>query len=192
MICFVRISSKLVIFCDIKSAKFLGMISILCVFFHIHNDRGDPLRWPRDTLYPQKLALTSPTSGGHSVGIVCLRTKGHGVLAFRLKILHWGLKIFSWVLLEDTDLITDQCFFEDVGYPVVLQKGLREFHFSFIAHCWDFSVQFLIRFHSSSVKITSTVPFSCSVYLLSASFCNSFHIQIFRHVWHSPIYLETD
>jgi hypothetical protein len=36
---------------------------------------GDPLRWPRDTLYPQKLALTSPTSGGHSVGIVRLRTK---------------------------------------------------------------------------------------------------------------------
>jgi hypothetical protein len=35
------------------------------------------LRWPRDTLYPQKLALTSPTSGGRSVGIVRLRTKGH-------------------------------------------------------------------------------------------------------------------
>jgi hypothetical protein len=43
------------------------------------NDRGDPLRWPRDTLYPQKLALTSPTSGGRSVGIVRLRTKGHGL-----------------------------------------------------------------------------------------------------------------
>jgi hypothetical protein len=41
--------------------------------------RRDPLRWPRDTLYPQKLALTSPTSGGGSVGIVRLRTKGHGV-----------------------------------------------------------------------------------------------------------------
>jgi hypothetical protein len=27
------------------------------------------------TLYPQKLALTSPTSGGRSVGIVRLRTK---------------------------------------------------------------------------------------------------------------------
>jgi hypothetical protein len=37
--------------------------------------RGDPLRWPRNTLYPQKLALTSPTSGGRSVGIVRLRTK---------------------------------------------------------------------------------------------------------------------
>jgi hypothetical protein len=29
--------------------------------------------------YPQKLALTSPTSGGRSVGVVRLRTKGHGV-----------------------------------------------------------------------------------------------------------------
>jgi hypothetical protein len=27
------------------------------------------------SLYPQKLALTSPTGGGHSVGIVCSRTK---------------------------------------------------------------------------------------------------------------------
>jgi hypothetical protein len=32
------------------------------------------LRWPRNTLYPQRLALTSPTSGGRSVGIVRLRT----------------------------------------------------------------------------------------------------------------------
>jgi hypothetical protein len=37
--------------------------------------RGDPLRWPRDTLYPQKLALISPTCGGRSVGIVRLRNK---------------------------------------------------------------------------------------------------------------------
>jgi hypothetical protein len=39
------------------------------------NDSGNPLHWPRYTLYPQKLALTSPTSGGHSVGIVRSRTK---------------------------------------------------------------------------------------------------------------------
>jgi hypothetical protein len=37
------------------------------------------LRWPRDTLYPQKLALTSPTSSGRSVSIVRVRTKSHGV-----------------------------------------------------------------------------------------------------------------
>jgi hypothetical protein len=37
--------------------------------------RRNPLRRTRDTLYPQKLALTSPTSGGRSVGIVRSRTK---------------------------------------------------------------------------------------------------------------------
>jgi hypothetical protein len=36
--------------------------------------RRDPLRWPRGTLYPLKLALTSPTRGGRSVGIVRSRT----------------------------------------------------------------------------------------------------------------------
>jgi hypothetical protein len=39
------------------------------------NGRGDPLRWPRDTLYTQELALTSPTGGGCSVGVVRLWTK---------------------------------------------------------------------------------------------------------------------
>jgi hypothetical protein len=32
--------------------------------------RRDLSRWPRDTIYPRKLALTSPTSSGRSVGIV--------------------------------------------------------------------------------------------------------------------------
>jgi hypothetical protein len=35
----------------------------------------DPSRWSRGTLYPQKLALTSPTSGFRSVGIVRSRTQ---------------------------------------------------------------------------------------------------------------------
>jgi hypothetical protein len=38
-------------------------------------DLGDPPLWPRDTLYPQKLTLTSPTSGGRSVGIILSRTE---------------------------------------------------------------------------------------------------------------------
>jgi hypothetical protein len=38
-------------------------------------DRRDPSRWPRGTLYQPKLALTSPTSGGRSVGIVRSRTR---------------------------------------------------------------------------------------------------------------------
>jgi hypothetical protein len=32
--------------------------------------RREQSRWPRDTFYPQKLALTPPVSGKHSVGIV--------------------------------------------------------------------------------------------------------------------------
>jgi hypothetical protein len=32
--------------------------------------RKDPSRWPSGTLYPQKLAITSPRSGGRSVGVV--------------------------------------------------------------------------------------------------------------------------
>jgi hypothetical protein len=39
------------------------------------NGRGNSLLWPRNTLNAPKLALTSPTSGGRSVGIVHLRTK---------------------------------------------------------------------------------------------------------------------
>jgi hypothetical protein len=37
--------------------------------------RRDPLRWPRGTFYPHKLAITSMTSCGRSVGIVRSRTQ---------------------------------------------------------------------------------------------------------------------
>jgi hypothetical protein len=37
--------------------------------------RKDPSRRSRGSLYPQKLALTLPTSGGRSVGIVGSRTE---------------------------------------------------------------------------------------------------------------------
>jgi hypothetical protein len=43
-----------------------------------HRDKS---RCPRGTLYPQKLAITLPTSGGRSVGIVRSQTQTmHGVL----------------------------------------------------------------------------------------------------------------
>jgi hypothetical protein len=37
--------------------------------------RRDPSRWPRRTIYPRKLAITSLISGGRSVGIVRSRTQ---------------------------------------------------------------------------------------------------------------------
>jgi hypothetical protein len=45
--------------------------------------RRDPSRWPRGILYPQMLAITSPTSGGRSVGIVCSRTQTMEFVCFR-------------------------------------------------------------------------------------------------------------
>jgi hypothetical protein len=50
-------------------------ISVLYIYLFFFHYISGPLLWPRDTLYPQKLAPTSPTSGGRSVGIFRLRTK---------------------------------------------------------------------------------------------------------------------
>ena len=50
-------------------------VSYACSKTEIKNGRGEPLRWQRDTPLPQKLALTSPTGGGRSVGVVRSRTK---------------------------------------------------------------------------------------------------------------------
>jgi hypothetical protein len=44
--------------------------------------RRHPSCWPRGTLYPQKLTLTSPTSGGRSVGIVRLWTQATEFVLF--------------------------------------------------------------------------------------------------------------
>jgi hypothetical protein len=43
-------------------------------------DRSDPLCWPSNTLYPQKLALTSPTSCSRSVDEVHSQTKPRSFL----------------------------------------------------------------------------------------------------------------
>jgi hypothetical protein len=44
--------------------------------------RRDPSHWPHGTLYMQKLALTSPTSGCCSVGIVHSQTQATEVFFF--------------------------------------------------------------------------------------------------------------
>jgi hypothetical protein len=46
--------------------------------------RSDPSCWPGDTFYPQKLALTLPTSGGRSVHIVRSRTNATELLCRNL------------------------------------------------------------------------------------------------------------
>jgi hypothetical protein len=49
-------------------------------------------RWPHDILYPQKLALTSPTSSDRSVGIVRSQTKAKELLVTRIMLLSTCLR----------------------------------------------------------------------------------------------------
>jgi hypothetical protein len=49
--------------------------------------RRNPSRWPRGTVYPQKLEITSPTSGGRSVCIVRSRTQ---IKEFVLLVVLWA------------------------------------------------------------------------------------------------------
>jgi hypothetical protein len=60
---------------------------------------GDPSRWPRGTLYLQKLVLTSPTSGGRSVGIVLLQTQGMEFVVFWLLLLNDPL-VWLWIKFQ--------------------------------------------------------------------------------------------
>jgi hypothetical protein len=60
---------------DIEDRKFSVCSNDLSGLENREYYRRDESRRPRDTLYPQKLTLTSPTSGGRSVGIVRSRTQ---------------------------------------------------------------------------------------------------------------------
>jgi hypothetical protein len=56
------------------------------IFFGLEDreySRGDRFHWAHNTLYPQKLALTSPTSDGRSVGIVRSRAKATEFILLR-------------------------------------------------------------------------------------------------------------
>jgi hypothetical protein len=48
--------------------------------------RRDPSRWPRGNLYPQKLAPSSPTSGGPSVGRVRSRTRATEFMCYVFRV----------------------------------------------------------------------------------------------------------
>jgi hypothetical protein len=73
------------------SYMFVGTMQILVEMFSItsnileifHRDRS---HWPRGTLCPQKLALTSLTSSGRSVGIVRWRTQATEFSVFLFNI----------------------------------------------------------------------------------------------------------
>jgi hypothetical protein len=70
--------------------------------------RKDPSRWPRGTLDPQKLAITSPTSGGRSVGIVLSRTQTMEFSSVYVQLVSHSKHIMSWL-----ERRTCQCWLEE-------------------------------------------------------------------------------
>jgi hypothetical protein len=60
--------------------------------------RRDTSRWQRGTVYPRKLALTSPTDGGRSVGVVRSRTQATEFFfkcCMLLRLLYWLFRVPS-------------------------------------------------------------------------------------------------
>jgi hypothetical protein len=79
--------------------------------------RRDPSRWSRGTLHPQKLALTSPTSGGRSVGIVRSRTQATEYFFYYLMLLDIVLHICKWHVTKLTAYFIPQlvCCYYYIG-----------------------------------------------------------------------------
>jgi hypothetical protein len=83
--------------------------------------RRDPPRWPRGTLDPQKLALTSSTSGGRSVDIVRSRIRPRSILkdewivmcAFQKCSRSQNERMMEWIRQE----VVPRCFDADMGVP---------------------------------------------------------------------------
>jgi hypothetical protein len=63
--------------------------------------RRDPSRWPCGTLYPQKLALTSPTSGSRSFGIVRSRNEATEFSFSFYVMKHWKVKKVKCLCLSN-------------------------------------------------------------------------------------------
>jgi hypothetical protein len=71
----------------------------------------DPSGWPHGTLYPKKLALTSPIGGGRSVGIVRSQTQAtkFSLVMWNMLLNENGLRLsiyayYSWEMILNVDL----------------------------------------------------------------------------------------
>jgi hypothetical protein len=109
--------------------------------------RRDPSRWPRGTLYPQKLALTSPTSGGRSVGIVRSPTQATEFFFIRLQSL--SDHFISWECLH--------CFLQSFQQNAwILSPVVQD---SFLPN----SFQFIVYLSHSHLTLCSSVTTSTIV-----------------------------
>jgi hypothetical protein len=86
--------------------------------------RRNPSRWPRGTLYPQKLAITSPTRGDRSVDVVCSRMKTTEFslvlwlaeeLQVQVRLWPWGQFVTGPFIVSVTQLFREPVIF--VSWP---------------------------------------------------------------------------
>jgi hypothetical protein len=70
--------------------------------------RRDPSRWPCSTLYPQKLALTLPTFGGLSAGIVRSQTQATEFVLYLYQTnevlttaVYWDVTTYGFVVVNN-------------------------------------------------------------------------------------------
>jgi hypothetical protein len=67
----------------------------------------NPSHWPRDTLCPQQLAVTSPTSSSHLFSIVCSRTQD---MEFSLLLVSRYSKFLNIVIFSFSISFLLDCF----------------------------------------------------------------------------------
>jgi hypothetical protein len=89
-------------------------------------DRSDSLRWPRDTLYPLKLALASLTGGDRSIGIVRQRTKTTEYATLKI--------IWIWISREQRFYMYIKS--EELYFTCVCQIHGWDSSFSTVARQW--------------------------------------------------------
>jgi hypothetical protein len=120
-------------------------------FMYSEDGRRDPSRWPRGTLYPQKLAITSPTSGGRSVGMVRSRTQ-----TMEFFYVFWGAVRMTGDSVTDEE--KEPCFtylpklnalqFRSRPYQNKCQKK---------SAAWFWSYTILLLFHNSGARNWGTM-----------------------------------
>jgi hypothetical protein len=140
--------------------------------------RGDPLRWPRDTLYPQKLTLTSPTSGGRSVGIVSLRTKVTEFSFCSLIYLTCVLSITFRVYFFSIRVVE---YYMGSSANIFLRRVTRNKLLFYFSSCINKSHRPM-----DVTAIRADMPFTCFHTACRHPLC--FHLSVHPHVfllWHS-------
>jgi hypothetical protein len=149
------------------------------------NGSGNSLRWPRNTLYQQRLALTSPTSGGRSVGVVRLRTTATEFSLFwsyyLYNISRPPLQAGSGVCaFEQLQIFSGLCFFNILQASLKLLHGsvqifkTREFvrklaTYSVYLNNRQDAVQFVARFCLSWTHHKISIRWSSVLFVLNTS-----------------------